>query len=118
MTDHGAPISYMTLAEGTPVYASGGEQVGTVHRVLADVEADIFDGLILRTQDGERFVDAPAVGDLFEDAAFLQLSAAQARHLHPPDANPAVMGADPDDAEEPELRDRLRRAWDLISGRY
>jgi hypothetical protein len=118
MADHGAPISYMTLAQGTPVYASDGDQVGTVHRVLADAEADIFDGLILDTDDGERFADAPAVGDLFERAAFLQITAAQARHLHAPDANPAVMDADPDDAEKPELRDRLRRAWDLISGRY
>ena len=118
MTDHGAPISYMTLSEGTPVYASGGEKVGTVHRVLADVEADIFDGLVLETQDGERFADAPAVGDLFERAAFLKLTAAQVGHLHPPEANPAVMDADPDDAEEPGLRERLRRAWDLISGRY
>lgn len=118
MADHGAPIAYMTLAEGTPVYASGGEQVGTVHRVLADEGADIFDGLILDTDEGERFADAPAVGDLFERAAFLTLTAAQARHLHEPDANPAVVQADVDDPEEPDLRDRLRRAWDLISGRY
>ncbi len=118
MADHGAPISYMTLAEGTPVYASDGEQVGTVHRVLADAEADIFDGLVLETPDGERFADAPAVGDLFERAAYLDLTAAQARHLHAPDANPAVMDAGLDDAEAPDLRDRLRRAWDIISGRY
>ena len=59
MADHGAPISYMTLAEGTPAYASGGERVGTVHRVLADAESDIFDGLILDTDEGERFADAP-----------------------------------------------------------
>jgi hypothetical protein len=118
MADHGAPISYMTLAEGTPVYASDGEQVGSVHRVLADAESDIFDGLVLDTQDGERFADAPAVGDLFERAAYLDLTAAQARHLHAPDANPAVVDVDPADTGEPELRDRLRRAWDMISGRY
>ncbi|MDQ3608131.1 MAG: hypothetical protein M3459_04405 [Actinomycetota bacterium] len=118
MADHGAPIAYITLAEGTPVYASGGEQVGTVRRVLADAEADIFDGIVLDTDEGERFADAPAVGDLFEHAAFLELTAAQARHLHAPDANPAVMDAHVDDAEEPELRARLRRAWDVLSGRY
>ncbi len=117
MADYGAPIAYMTLAEGTPVYASGGEQVGTVHRVLADAESDIFDGLILETDEGERFADAPAVGDLYERAVFLDLTAAQARHLHAPDANPAVMEAGLDDAEAPDLRDRLRRAWDIISGR-
>lgn len=118
MADHGAPIAYMTLAEGTPVYASDGEQVGTVHRVLADAESDIFDGLVLDTDDGERFADAPAVGNLYERAVFLELTAAQARHLHAPDANPAVMEANLDDAEESELRARLRRAWDIISGRY
>ncbi|MEJ7782348.1 MAG: hypothetical protein WKF99_07240 [Solirubrobacteraceae bacterium] len=117
MADYGAPIAYMTLAEGTPVYASGGEQVGTVHRVLADAESDIFDGLILETDEGERFADAPAVGDLYERAVFLDLTAAQARDLHAPEANPAVMEVDPDDVVESELRARLRRAWDVISGR-
>lgn len=118
MADHGAPISYMTLAPGTPVLARGGERIGTVKRVLADVEADIFDGIIVDTDEGERFADAPAVGDLFEQAAFLAISVEQARHLHAPDANPAVLDVDPADAQEPELRERLRRAWDLISGRY
>lgn len=118
MADHGAPISYMTLAEGTPVLASGGERVGTVRRVLADVEADIFDGIIVDTDEGERFADAPAVGALYERAACLDLTVHQARHLHAPGANPAVVDVDPADAEEPELRDRLRRAWDLVSGRY
>ncbi len=118
MADHGSPISYLALAEGTPVYASDGDQVGTVHRVLADAETDIFDGIILETDEGERFADAHAVGDLYERAVFLDLTAAQARHLHAPEANPAVMEVDPDDVVESELRARLRRAWDVISGRY
>ena len=48
---------------------------------------------------------------------FLDLTAAQARDLHAPEANPAVMEVDPDDVVESELRARLRRAWDVISGR-
>ncbi len=118
MADHGEPISYLMLPTGIPTFSCDGEQVGTVQRVLADEGADIFDGLILDTEEGERFVDAPAVGDLYERAAFLSLSAAQARHLHAPEGNPPVVEVDADDAEEGVLRRRLRETWDLISGKY
>ena len=46
--DRGAPIAYTVLAEGTPVHASDGSEVGTVKRVLADEGTDIFDGIIAR----------------------------------------------------------------------
>jgi len=118
MADHGDPISYLMLPAGIPVFSSDGEQVGTVQRVLADERSDIFDGLILDTEEGKRFVDAPAVGDLFERAAFLDLTAAQARHLHAPEGNPPVLEVDAEEAEEGPLRRRLRDAWDLISGKY
>lgn len=118
MADHGDPISYLMLPTGIPVFSSDNEQVGTVRRVLADERADIFDGLILDTDEGRRFVDAPAVGDLYEGAAFLDLTAAQARHLHAPEGNPPVVHVEAEDAEEGVLRRRLRETWDLISGKY
>jgi len=118
MADHGPPISYLMLPTEIPVISSDGERVGTLKRVLADEEADIFDGLIVDTEEGERFVDAHAVGDLFERAAFLSISAQETRDLHAPDANPAVLDAGADDAEESVLRRRLRETWDLISGKY
>jgi hypothetical protein len=48
----------------------------------------------------------------------LALDAADAERLPEPSANPATMSALPDDTVEGELERKLRRAWDLISGRY
>lgn len=120
--EHGAPISYMVLAEDTPVYSSDGQELGTVKRVLADTGADIFDGLIVDTSDGDRFVDAPNVDSLYERAVVLALSADDARHMPEPTASPAVMEPTADDIAGDTAGDtvahRLRQAWDRISGNY
>jgi hypothetical protein len=120
--DPGAPISYLALAEGTPALSADGERIGEVKRVLALPEDDIFDGLILDTADGDRFVDAEHVSDLYERAAVLDLRADDAGHLPEPTENPAAMEATPDDVAEDapgyELRRALRGAWDRISGNY
>jgi hypothetical protein len=120
--EHGAPISYMVLAEDTMVYSSDGQQLGTVKRVLADMENDIFDGLIVDTDDGDRFVDAPNVAELYERAVVLTLSSGDAQHMPEPTASPAVMEPTPDDIAGDTTGDtiahRLRQAWDRISGNY
>jgi hypothetical protein len=120
--DRGAPSSYLALAEGTPVLSSDGERIGEVKRVLAVPEDDIFDGLILDTDDGDRFVDAEHVAALFERAAVLDLLAADAEHLPEPTPSPAAMEATPDDVSDEgpgyELRRTLRSAWNRISGNY
>ena len=94
--DHGDPIAYTALAQGTPVYASDGEQLGLLERVLADEGADIFDGLVVGTSDGDRFVDAPEVGELYERGVILKLTAEQARSLKEPSPAPAVVDVAPD----------------------
>ena len=120
--DYGAPISYMVLAEGTPVLTSDGERVGEVERVLAEPDVDVFDGVIIATPQGARFVDADHAGDLYERAMVLSLSAQEARHLPDPTGNPAVVDVDPEDTVErspgEQLGDALRRAWNLVSGKY
>jgi hypothetical protein len=122
MDDAGAPISYMVLAERTPVFSSDGERLGEVKRVLADAEADIFDGLIVDTSDGDRFVDAANVDALYERAVVLKLSSEDARHMPEPTPSPATMEATPDDIAGDTTGDtiahRLRQAWDRISGNY
>jgi hypothetical protein len=115
--DLGAPISYLVLTEDTPVYARDGTtELGSVKRVLAVPEEDVFDGLLIHTPDGERFVDADGVRDIHEHGVVLDF--ADGHDLHEPTASPAVMEAGPDDAIGSPVRDRLRRAWNLISGNY
>jgi hypothetical protein len=38
MDDLGAPISYLALGKGVPVYSSDGEELGKVEHVLAEPE--------------------------------------------------------------------------------
>src|SRR3712207_88473 len=120
--DRGAPISYMVLEEGTPVFTRDGERVGEVKRVLADAGVDIFDGLIITTSEGDRFADAPLADELYERAVVLGLDASQVGHLPDPSPSAPAIRVTPDDVADPapgdDLRDRLRRAWDLISGKY
>ncbi len=120
--ERGDPISYMVLAEGTRVEGRDGGEVGTVKRVLADSGADIFDGLILDTPDGDRFVDAAQVGDLYTHLAVLEMSAEEARRLPEPTPSPAAVDLDADsiagDTAGDKVRDAARRAWDRISGNY
>ena len=122
MEDAGAPISYIVLPEDTPVWSSDGQKLGEVKRVLADTDNDIFDGLIVDTPNGDRFVDAPNVDALYERAVVLELSAADAQHMPEPTPSPAVMEPTADDiagdTTEDTIAFRLRRAWERISGNY
>jgi sporulation protein YlmC with PRC-barrel domain len=118
MTNLGDPTSYLELEPGTPVLTSDGREIGTVAHVLADDATNIFDGLIVKTEEGHRFADAPLVERLHEGAAVLQVDAAAAGRLPEPAENPAVLGTDPDDITPDALPDKLRRAWDWVSGNY
>jgi uncharacterized protein YrrD len=117
----GDPISYMTLEAGVPVFSRDGERVGAVEHVLADVNVDVFDGLVIDRRSGpggRRFVDAPEVESIHKGGVMLSLSAAEVERLPEPSENAASMEATPDDVTPHDLGDKLRRAWDLISGRY
>jgi len=120
--DRGAPISYLVLAEGTAVYSSDEQRLGTVKRVLAAEDKDIFDGLIVDTDQGDRFVDAPNIDALYENAVVLSLSGEDAQHMPEPTASPAVMEPAADDIAGDTTGDtvayRLRQAWNRISGNY
>jgi hypothetical protein len=118
MDDLGAPGSYLTLAEGVAVYSRDAMRLGAVEHVLAEPGKDIFDGIVFERSGGHRFVDAPEVDRIHEHGVVLALDAAEAERLPEPSANPATMSAQPDDTVEGELERKLRRAWDLISGRY
>ena len=113
--DLGDPISYLLLADGTPVFTPDGREVGTVEHVLADDASDVFDGLVIDSSGGHRFADAPQVEAIHERGVILAVAP---EALPEPAENPASMGASPDDTAPDDLSDKLRRAWDYLSGRY
>ena len=119
------PSSYLTLEAGTKVLSSDGEQIGEVAHVLAVEEDDIFDGIVVDASwlpGGHVFADAAQVQEIRTDAVTLKLDAEACRSLPQPSDNPAVMEVGADDMAKNDLgdetKDKLRRAWDRISGNY
>jgi hypothetical protein len=79
--DDGHAIGYKVLKRGTPVRSSDGVQLGTVRRVLDNAREHIFDGIVMDTSDGRRFVDAPEVARIYERAVVLTITAEEAQAL-------------------------------------
>ena len=76
--DDGHAISYTALARGTVVRSSDGVELGTVRRVEEEQRANIFDGIVLNTRKGQRFLDAPEVAHIAERAVTTTFLAADA----------------------------------------
>jgi hypothetical protein len=111
--DEGLPIAYEVLERGIPVYASGGEQVGTVDHVVAAPEEDIFHGIVMRAEHGQRFVAADDVASLHERGVDLRIDAAAAAALEPPHG-----GAPAWREVEPGVKpSRWQRLLDLTTGK-
>ena len=79
--DDGHAIGYKILARGTVVRSSDGAELGTVRRVLDNAREHIFDGIVIDTPSGRRFVDAPEVARIHERAVILTITAEEAAAL-------------------------------------
>lgn len=117
MDQLGGRTSYLTVGLGIPVFSSSGTELGRLAHVLAVPEQDLFEGLILKTHHGARFVDATLVDALYERGVVLRPGVDSADELPEPSDNPAQVEVDPDDTVPDNLHDKLRRAWDMLSGR-
>src|SRR3954452_2875045 len=73
--DAGNPISYMALERGTACYSSDDEMVGTVREVLSVPAKDVFDGLVISTGSGQRFIDGPEVAHIYERRVEIAMTA-------------------------------------------
>jgi hypothetical protein len=82
--DDGPAISYLALRRGTRVRGSDGVEVGRVRRVQNNEREHIFDGIVVDTRCGRRFVDAPEVGRITERAVTLTVTAEQVFATPPP----------------------------------
>ena len=86
--DH--PIAYTALQPGTPVQTSDGYHFATVQAVLVDEKVSVFDGIVVQTAEGTRFVDADQVGSIYTTYVCTTLTAEQAANLPPPDGSTLV----------------------------
>ena len=118
--DEGLPIAYEVLDKGVPVYASGGEQVGTVDHVVSAEREDIFHGVVIRTASKKHFVPADQVASIHERGVDLTIDAASAAALEQPHGGaPAWRANEPGTTpsrwremlDRLRLRDPHRRNW-------
>lgn len=89
--EHGHRIAFEALERGVRVEASDGREVGTVKKVMIVHEKHLFDGIVVKTLAGERFVDAPEVDEIFERLVTLKIDGDEADRLPEPSANPGAM---------------------------
>jgi uncharacterized protein YrrD len=109
------------LRRGTPVYSADGDRIGAVIHVLAAEDEDVFDGVVIAEHlsgEDHRFVDADDVEAIYDSGVVLKLPRTECERRPEPSPNPAVMRDDPAASKADIRHEKLRRAWDLISGNY
>jgi hypothetical protein len=74
-------IGYKALPRGVPVFTSDGLELGKVYRVQDNAREHIFDGIVITTKDGRRFVDAPEVARITTSRVTLTIDADEAKDL-------------------------------------
>ena len=109
MTDDAA-ISYQAVPTGVPVLTRTGREIGTLEHVLQIPEEDLFDGLVVATGGGLRFVDADQVRVITATYVGSTLDDEAAAHLPAPDGAP-VYHVDALQDTGQSLGDRLGRLF-------
>src|SRR4051794_27530354 len=87
MPDAPDPIAYTALQPGTPVHTSDGYPFATVQAVLVDEKVSVFDGIVVQSAEGPRFVDADQIDTIHTTYVRTTLSLQQATDLPPPDGS-------------------------------
>jgi sporulation protein YlmC with PRC-barrel domain len=100
------PIAYTALQPGTSVQTSDGSHFATVQSVLVDEKVSVFDGIVVQTPEGARFVDADHIESIYTTYVRTKLSGEQAANLPLPEASTLV------DIKPPRsMADRLGRMF-------
>ena len=111
------PSPTPSLEEGTPVFDRNGKKIGVVEQVLADMQLDIFEGVIIdpRPLPGKNlYADVDQIADLRERGVVLAVTRDELRD--PPDEQNRRKRAEGADTPETPLAG-LRRAWDRLTRR-
>jgi hypothetical protein len=90
MAEDEQPVSYLSLPLGTPIESSAGTRFGTVEHVLQIPAEDLFDGLVVATEGGLRFVDRDQVAEMTTAAVRCKLTDEQVAELPAPHGTQAM----------------------------
>jgi hypothetical protein len=104
----------MAIEKGARVLASDGEEIGTVHEIAGDAEADIFSGLVVSVSrlGANRFLPSERVTAIWPDRVETSVAAAQAEQLTEYEEPVAERWEPPDD-----FMTRLRRFFGFYGKR-
>lgn len=108
--DDARPIAYTALDRGTAMLDDSGRQFGTVEHVLQIPEEDLFDGIVVATNAGLRFVDRDQIGEITTRYVRCQLTDEQVTTLPAPQGE-AVFTVDALQDTGTSLHDRLGRMF-------
>lgn len=77
------PVSWFVVEPGWKIVAADGDEVGTVHEMLGDLERDIFDGIAVSAGALAKptYVPSEQVGEICEGEVHLALTREQFAQL-------------------------------------
>jgi hypothetical protein len=110
MYEDAEPISYQGVALGTPLLSSSGTEFGTLAKVLQIPSEDLFDGVIVDTQAGRRFVDRDQIAEITTRYIKCDLDDDAVTNLPPPSGSP-VYRADPLQDEGKSIGDWIGKTF-------
>jgi hypothetical protein len=108
--DDDTAVSYQAAVRGSPVLSATGHQIGKLEHVLEVPKLDLFDGIVIHTHDGLRFVDPDRVEKITRSYIRCSITDADAAELPAPDG-PPVYHVDALDDSGDSLHDRLGRMF-------
>jgi len=76
-------VGYQVLPRGTPVETPDGERVGTFDRAIHHYREHMLDGIVIRTDKGRLFVDAPEIARMTNRRVTLTIDAGEVAELPP-----------------------------------
>ena len=78
-------VSYQAAVPGAPVLTRSGKEIGTLEHVLEVPGRDLFDGIVVATDWGLRFIDADQIELITVRSIRSTLDDEEAARLPPPD---------------------------------
>jgi hypothetical protein len=86
--DDDPAVSYEGAVPGTPVLSRSGTEIGTLEHVLEVPELGLFDGIVIATDWGLRFIGADQIKVITIRHIRCRIDDAEAARLPPPDGSP------------------------------